>query len=171
MSVEVPKHYSNNIPGQLPSISESKAKVNFPNMNSYPDMYSYYGALQPKGSDYVPLNTISETNKMLGRLDYVPPPLPPNMDFSYYGALRSKCGDSVKPANALQGPNPNNYSEQILDEKLYAITGQPGYEELPIPNRVDYTMIRPEINMKNVSMFSSNPIDLYSQYGALRPKE
>jgi hypothetical protein len=133
-------------------------------------MYSHYGKLVPKGSDYVPSNTISETNKMLSRMDYLPPPLPPNMDFSYYGALRSKGLDTVKPVNGLQGLNTNN-SEQILNERLYAITGQPGYEEPPVPNRIDYTMMRPEINMNNVSMFSSNPIDLYSQYGALRPKE
>jgi hypothetical protein len=171
MSVEIPKQYSNQTPGQLPSISESKTKVNFPIMNTPPDMYSYYGALQSKGSDYVSSNAISETNKMLGRLDYVPPPLPPNFDFSYYGALRSKNTDSVKPVNALQGPNPNNYSEKILDEKFYAITGQPGYEELPIPNRIDYTMIKPKINMNNVTTYSSNPIDLYSQYGALVPKD
>jgi hypothetical protein len=119
-------------------------------MNSYPDMYSYYGALQPKGSDYVSSNAISETNRMLGRLDYTPPPLPPNMDFTYYGELRSNCADSVKPVNALQGLN--NYSEKILDDKLYPTIGEKYSENI------------------NPTTYSSNPIDLYSQYGALVPK-
>jgi len=170
MSVNLSDHNFNNTPGQLPSISKNSAHVNFPSMDSTSDMYSYYGALRTKGSDYAPSNTISETNKMLSRLDYVPPPLSPNFDFNYYGALRSKGVDAVKPVNGFQGLKTNN-SEQILDEKLYAITGRPGYEEMPVPNRIDYAMIRPEINMNRVSTFSSNPIDLYSQYGALRPKE
>jgi hypothetical protein len=169
MSIDLPQKQTSDTPGQIPSISEKHAKVNFPDVPVPPDIFSYYGALRSKGSEYVPSNTISETNKLLGRLDYVPPPLPPNLDFTYYGALRSKGTYNVKPLNALQGPN--NYSEKILDEKLYAINGQPSYEELPIPNRIDYTMIKPEINMNNVSNYSSNPIDLYSQYGALVPKD
>ena len=133
MYVKLPDQELNKRPGQLPSISESKAKVIFPNMESPSDQYSYYGALQTKGSDFAASNSISETNRMLGRLDYVPPPLPPNLDFTYYGAIRSKGTDNVKPVNALQGPNPNNYTEKIIDNP-------------------------------------SNPIDLYSQYGALVPK-
>jgi hypothetical protein len=170
MSVNLSDQYFNNTPGQLPSISKNNTQVNFPSIDSPSDMYSYYGALRSKGSDYAPSNTISETNKMLSRLDYIPPPLPPNFDFNYYGALRSKGVDTVKPVNGHQGPNTHNV-EQILDEKLYAITGHPGYQEMPVPNRIDYAMIRPEINMNMVSTFSSNPIDLYSQYGALIPKE
>jgi hypothetical protein len=61
-----------------------------------------------------------------------------NYDFTYYTASPSEGRDNVKASNAVQWPNHNNYTEQILDRKLYAITGQPGYEELPIPNRVDY---------------------------------
>ena len=134
MYVELPDKYLNNDrPDQLPSISESKTKVIFPNTESSSDQYSYYGALQTKGSDFAGSNSISETNKMLGRLDYAPPPLPPNFDFTYYGPFRSKATDNVKPVNALQGPNMNKYSEKIMDNP-------------------------------------SNPIDLYSQYGALVPK-
>jgi hypothetical protein len=160
MQVRLPDRYLDNRSGQLPSISESKTQVVFPTSESGnpPHIYSYNGALQEKGSDFVASNTISETNRMLGRLDYVPPPLPPNLDFTYYGALRSK-GIDVKPVNALQGPNPNNYSEKILDDNLYpALGGQISDEKLPQPN------------MNEVSMFSSNPIDLYSQFGALFPK-
>jgi len=171
MSVNLAGQTTNDTPGQLPSISESKAQVNFPNMESPSDMYSYYGALRTKGADYVPFNAISETNKKLGKLGYVPPPLPMNYDFTYYGALPSKGADNAKAVNALQGPNQNNYTEQILDGKLYAITGQPGYEELPIPNRVDYMKLPQEMNANQVSTFSSTPIDSYSQYGALRSKE
>jgi hypothetical protein len=138
MSANLSDQITGDTPGQLPSTSGSKTQVNFPNIDSPSDMYSYYGALRSKGSDYVPSNSISETNKKLGRLGYVPPPLPMNYDFTYYGALPSKGENNVKAANALQGPNQNKYTEQILDGKLYAITGQPGYEELPIPNRVDY---------------------------------
>jgi hypothetical protein len=58
--------------------------------------------------------------------------------------------------------------KQILDEKLYASTLQPGYEELPIPNRVDYMKLPPEMNANQVSTFSSTPINSYSQYGASR---
>jgi hypothetical protein len=91
------------------------------------------------------------------------------MDFSYFGALKSKGTEDIKPVNALQGLN--NYSEKILDEKLYAIVNQPGYEEFPIPNRIDYTMTKPEVNMNNTKTFSSQPIDIYSQYGALVSKD
>ena len=171
MSVNLAGQLNNDTPGQLPSISENKTQVNFPTMDSPSDMYSYYGALRSKGADYVPFNSISETNKKLGRLGYVPPNLPMNYDFTYYGALPSKGANNAKAANALQGPNQNNYTEYILDRKLYTITGQPGYEELPIPNRIDYMKLPPEVNANQVSTFSSTPIDSYSQYGALRSKE
>jgi hypothetical protein len=155
--------------GIIPSMSSYNTKVVFPDSSNGADSYSYYGALQPKGSDYAPMNSISETNKMLGRLDYAPPPLPPNMDFSYFGALRNKGTDDAKPVNALQGLN--NYSEKILDDNLYSIAGKMGVQEFPIPNRIDYTMYRPEINTDNVNYNSSQPIDLYSQYGALVSKD
>ena len=168
MSVNLTGQLNNDTPGQLPSTSGSKTQVNFPNMDSPSDMYSYYGALRSKGADYVPSNAISETNKKLGKLGYVPPPLPMNYDFTYYGALPSKGTDNVKAVNAVQGPNQNNYTEHILDRKLYAITGQPGYEELPIPNRVDYMKRPQEMYANQVSTFSSTQIDSYSQFGALR---
>jgi hypothetical protein len=154
---------------QLASVSSNDAKIIFPDAPNAPDNYSYNGALQSKGSDYVPMNSMSEKNKMLGRLDYKPPPLPPNMDFSYFGALRNKGGEDAKPVNALQGPN--NYSDKILDENLYSISGKTGMQEFPIPNRIDYTMARPEINKNNPMNNGSQPIDLYSQYGALVPKD
>ena len=68
MSVNVGGQITNDTPGQLPSTSESKTQVNFPNTYSPSDIYSYYHALRTKGADYVPLNAITETNKRLGRL-------------------------------------------------------------------------------------------------------
>ena len=153
MSVSIPDQESNNRPGYLPSISESKTQIIFPNTESPSNQNYYYGA------DYVPSYAISETNRMLGRLDYVPPPLPPNFDFTYYGPFRSNATNDVKPANALQGPNINNNSDKILDNKSYQVTNQQtSYEKMPQPN------------MNQVSTYSSNQIDLYSQYGALVPK-
>jgi hypothetical protein len=169
MSVQPETRDNGKTNGQLPSVSSNDAKIIFPDAPNAPDNYSYYGALRSKGSEYVPMNSISETNKMLGRLDYAPPPLPPNMDFSYFGALRNKGGEDVKPVNALQGPN--NYSEKILDENLYSISGKIGMQEFPIPNRIDYTMSRPEVNKNNPINNGSQPVDLYSQYGALVPKD
>ena len=168
MSVQPERHHNDESDGKLPSISSNNAKVVFPDAPNVPDNYSYNGALQSKGSDYVPMNSMPETYKTLGRLDYTPPP-PSNMDFTYFGALRSKGGEDVKPVNALQGLN--NYSEKILDENLYSISGKIGMQEFPIPNRNDYTMARPEINKNNPINNGSQPVDLYSQYGALVPKD
>jgi hypothetical protein len=168
MSVQPERRHNYESDGKLQSFSSNNAKVVFPDAPNVPDNYSYNGALQSKGSDYVPMNSISETNKMLGRLDYTMPP-PANMDFTYFGALRSKGGEDAKPVNALQGLN--NYSEKILDENLYSMSGKIGMQEFPIPNRTDYTMSRPEVNKNNPINNGSQPIDLYSQYGALVPKD
>ena len=169
ISVKPDEKESREEKGKLSSASSANAKVNFPDMPNKSDANSYYGALRSKGGDYAPMNSMTETNKMLSRLSYEPPPLPPNMDFSYFGALKSKGTQDIKPVNAVQGLN--NYSGKILDEKLYALANQPGYEQLPIPNRIDYTMSKPEVNMNNAKTFSSQPIDLYSQYGALVSKD
>jgi hypothetical protein len=135
---------SNNY-GQIQSIPENKAQIVFPNAYSDADIYSYNGALQPKGSDYVPLNTISQTDKTLSRMDYQPPPLPPSFDFSHFGALRANNTDNVKPVNAIQGLD--TYRDNILDDNLYNITGQPGYDKkTPLTNRVFYTMVNSNEN-------------------------
>jgi len=118
--------------GGLASISGNKADVSFPSDPSPPDFYSYFGLLGTKGSDYVPTNTISETNKMLGRLQYVPPPLPPAFDFSYFGSLKSHGIDNVMPVNALQGSF--TFNEKIVRDDIV--------DEVKLTNREDYSMIR-----------------------------
>jgi len=118
--------------GGLPSMSGTKAEVSFPNDPNPPDFYSYYGLLGSKGADYVPTNTISETNKMLGRLEYAPPPLPPAFDFSNFGSLKSKGIDNVKPVNALHAYH--DYNEKIVRDEIV--------DEVKLTNREDYSMIR-----------------------------
>jgi hypothetical protein len=131
LSVNLPE--SNNYrDGGLPSFSAGKSEINFPTDKNPADFYSYYGLLGPKGSDYVPTNTISETNKMLGRLQYVPPPLPPAFDFSYFGSLKSQNIDNVRPVNALQGSY--TYNEKIVNDDIV--------DEVKLTNREDYSMIR-----------------------------
>jgi hypothetical protein len=133
LSINVDKANANpNRVGGLPSMSGSKAEVSFPNDPNPPDFYSYYGLLGSKGADYVPSNTISETNKMLGRLEYVPPPLPPAFDFSNFGSLKSKGIDNIKPVNALHAYH--NYDEKIIVDNVV--------DEPKLTNREDYSMIR-----------------------------
>jgi hypothetical protein len=148
------------------TISESKTEVQFPDDPNPLDSYSYYGALKPKGGDFVPLNTSVQTNdKMLDRMLYTPPPLPPNFEYSYYGALRSK-GSNFIPLNssAHSAADP----EKILNEDLYQKSLDPNYQDPNVPTQTDFAA--PAVSINNQYKYNNTPIDVYSQFGALRNK-
>ena len=165
--VNAKKEKADNSMGNLGgAISESKTEVLFPDDTQPLDSYSYYGALKPKGSDFVPLNTSSETNdKLLDRMLYTPPPLPPNFEFSYYGALRSK-GAKFVPLNSSKQPGVD--PEKVLDDEVYQRSLDPNMKDPDVPNQIDFTT--PAISLKNQYKYNNTPIDVYSQYGALRNK-
>lgn len=165
--VNAKKEKADNSMGNLGgAISESKTEVLFPDDTQPLDSYSYYGALKPKGSEFVPLNTSSETNdKMLDRMLYTPPQLPPNFEFSYYGALRSK-GAKFVPLNSSKQPGVD--PEKVLDDEVYQRSLDPNMEDPDVPNQIDFTT--PAISLKNQYKYNNTPIDVYSQYGALRNK-
>ena len=77
-------------------------------------------------------------------------------NYSYFGVLISKGSDYV-PFNS----NPNKKNTETMDKMF---------------NRMNYTppSIDAKFNFNNQSTintkFQSNPIDVYSQFGALRPK-
>jgi len=148
------------------AISESKTEVQFPEDEQPLDSYSYYGALKPKGSNFVPLNTSNQSgDKMIDRMLYTPPPLPPNFEFSYYGALRSK-GANFVPLNSSNRSAAD--PEKVLNDEVYQNSLQPNNQEPDVPNQIDFTT--PAVSLKNQYKYNNTPIDVYSQYGALRNK-
>jgi hypothetical protein len=152
----------NNKTGQLGGvISETKSEIIFPECDN-DNIYSYNGLLQCKGSDFTPLNTVTPTNIMNDRLSYQPPSLPTNLDFSYFGAIRNK-GSDFKPLNTSIGIN----NEQILDGSYEKNKYK---QEPPVPNTPDFLSLRPEINTTSTHVYNNNPVDVYSQFGALRSK-
>jgi hypothetical protein len=148
------------------AISESKTEVQFPDDPNPLDSYSYYGALKPKGGDFVPLNTSVQTNdKMLDRMLYTPPPLPPDFEFSYYGALRSK-GANFVPLNSSRKPDAN--PEKVLNDEVYQRSLEPNYQDPDVPTQTDFAA--PAVSINNQYKYNNTPIDVYSQFGALRNK-
>ena len=145
--------------------SERKSEITFPG-GTASDMYSYYGTLASKGSDYVPLNSSNQSNdKLLDRISYTPPPPPPGYELSYFGALKDKGRDFL-PMNASSSSRSD--PEKVLDNDAYLKSLQSSGHDRRKEQQIDF--IKPIVSMKNQYRYNNSPIDVYSQYGALRPK-
>jgi len=100
------------------------------------DVYSYNSQVLSTGSDFRPSNDLTDNSKSMGRINYTPPPVAPDFDYTYYGALRSRDNSDVKPVNALQGHS--NYTGKVLDDKLYRPTMVQEYQMNFMPNQIPY---------------------------------
>jgi hypothetical protein len=96
---------------------------------------------------------------------YTPPPLPPDFEFSYYGALRSK-GANFVPLNSSRKPDAN--PEKVLNDEVYQKSLEPNYQDPDVPTQTDFAA--PAVSINNQYKYNNTPIDVYSQFGALRNK-
>jgi hypothetical protein len=90
-------------------------------------------------------------------MKYQPPPPPDNLDYSYFGALRNK-GSDFKPLNASINDGQNKNYDKIIYDDVTQKTAK---------KKEGNT----QMNGNYGAVYQNNPIDVYSQFGALRPKE
>jgi hypothetical protein len=58
--------------------------------------------------------------------------------------------------------------EKILNDEVYQKSLQPNNQDPDVPNQMDFTT--PAVSLNNQYKYNNTPIDVYSQYGALRSK-